>query len=182
MRLLIVVDMQEDFVNGVFGFPEAKEIIEPINKKIEEYHKNGDFVLFTQDSHIMPSYEKTQEGKVLPPHCLANTKGHDIIKEFDQWKDLDNVWVSKKWDSFSFEPNLLYDLIDECATGITFESIELVGLVTNICVLSCAVTVRCSLLSSKVIVDASCCRSFDPELHEKALDVMSGLLIDVINR
>lgn len=179
MRLLIVVDMQEDFVNGVFGFPEAKEIIEPINKKIEEYHKNGDLVLFTQDSHDTISYEKIQEGKVLPPHCLEGTKGSNIIKDFDQWKDLENIIVSKKWDSFSIDSELLYELINNYGS---FESVELVGLVTNICVLSCAVTVRCSLLSSKVIVDASCCRSFDPELHEKALDVMSGLLIDVINR
>lgn len=182
MRLLIVVDMQEDFVNGVFGFPEAKEIIEPINKKIEEYHKNGDLVLFTQDSHTMESYEKTQEGKVLPPHCLVNTKGFDIIKEFDQWKDLEKIVISKKWDSFSIDPDLLYELVSDYTIGTTFESVELVGLVTNICVLSCAVTVRCSLLSPRVIVDASCCRSFDPKLHEKALDVMSGLLIDVINR
>ena len=113
--------MQEDFVNGVFGFPEAKEIIEPINKKIEEYHKNGDLVLFTQDSHTMESYEKTQEGKVLPPHCLVNTKGFDIIKEFDQWKDLEKIVISKKWDSFSIDPYLLYELVSDYTIGTTFE-------------------------------------------------------------
>lgn len=174
--------MQEDFVNGVFGFPEAREIIEPINKKIKEYHENGDLIVFTQDSHVMPNYEETQEGKVLPPHCIVDTKGHDIIKEFKCWEGVENILITKKWESFSFESDLLYDLVIDPTSDTEVTSIEIVGLVTNICVLSCAVTARCSLPFTKIIVDASCCRSFDPELHEKALGVMSGLLIDVINR
>lgn len=181
MRLLIVVDMQEDFVNGIFGFPEAREIIEPINKKIKEYHENGDLIIFTQDSHDMPNYEETQEGKVLPPHCLQGTKGHALIKEFDHWMGIYRIEKVEKWNSFALNHEYLF--LDLAKYHIAqFDEIELVGLVTNICVLSCAVVMRCTYPFTKITVDASCCRSFDPELHEKALDVMSGLLIDVINR
>lgn len=182
MRLLIVVDMQEDFVNGVFGFPEAKEIIEPINKKIEEYYKNGDVVIFTKDTHFQDNYENTEEGKILPLHCIQNTKGHNIIKEFDKWINLKRILTVLKCNSFSLDFDTLYEILGYQYIALQFTSIELVGLVTNICVLSCAIEMRCSFPFTKVIVDASCCRSFDPELHEKALDVMSGLLIDVINR
>lgn len=176
-KLLVVVDMQNDFVDGALGFPEAKEIIPNIKTKIQSYLDENQDVIFTRDTHFQSLYFSTREGKHLPvTHCFVDTKGWEVVSELEN-KDLKHI------DKISFGLNAedINDLSGYKSLD-KYESIEVVGLVTNLCVLSVAVSIQSNTKFAEIIVDASCCKSFDPVLHEKALDVMEGLQMKVINR
>lgn len=176
-KLLIVVDMQNDFVDGALGFPEAKEIIPNIKTKIQSYLDENQDVIFTRDTHFQSLYFSTREGRHLPvTHCFIDTPGWEIVSELED-KSLKHI------DKISFGLNVddMNDLSGYKSLD-KYESIEIVGLVTNLCVLSVAISIQSNTKFAEIIVDASCCKSFDPVLHEKALDVMEGLQMKVINR
>lgn len=183
-RLLIVVDYQNDFVDGALGFPGAENLEQPIAEKIEAYRENTDEVVFTLDTHLN-DYLDTQEGRNLPvAHCIEGTPGHQLYGSIE-------VLVSDDEEQFrkpTFGSEALFDWLRtaERAAGEVgkqpFESIELVGLVSNICVLSNAVLVKTACPEVPVIVDAACTASHDAALHEAALDVLEGLQVQVINR
>ena len=176
-KLLIVVDMQKDFVDGALGFPDAKEIIPRIKTKIVEYLDNNHDVVFTRDTHFQSLYPTTREGRHLPvTHCFINTEGWEIV---DELKDNTLPHIDKI--SFGLNTDDINDLSGSKSLD-KYESIEIVGLVTNLCVLSVAISIQSNTKFAEIIVDASCCKSFDPTLHEKALDVMEGLQMKVINR
>lgn len=192
MRLLVVVDMQEDFVRGALTVPGAEEIISPIERLVKEYITTDDVVLFTRDTHYDRSdargfnYAETREGRNLPIlHCVLGTEGHEIVKEFKPY--LRSCYIMDKLNRFGFtqeefedakvsDGEYLFDIAD-CITEIT-----LVGVVTNLCVLSCAVSFQQQFPNADIVIDASCCRSNNNELHNKALDVMEGLQMTIINR
>lgn len=183
-RLLIVVDYQNDFVDGALGFEGAQLLAEPIVKKIQEYRENGDVVVFTFDTHHK-DYLDTQEGKNLPvPHCIEGTPGHELYGPVkDCVEDSDRVFYKSTFGSSELFERLLQ--IQQTASSLDtlpFESIELVGLVSHICVLSNAVIARTACPDVPIIVDASCTDSYDKELQEKAFDVLEGLQITVSNR
>ena len=183
-RLLIVVDYQNDFVDGALGFDGAELLDEPIARKIEEYREAGDTVCYTLDTHHA-DYLETQEGKNLPiPHCLEGTEGHGLFgKVSDTVHDADRVFYKPTFGSSELFMRLLK--LQEIANGIgtlPFESIELVGLVSNMCVLSNAVIARTACPNTPIIVDAACTAAPDPETNEKALDILEGLQVTVINR
>lgn len=171
MKLLIVVDYQNDFISGTLGFENAKTFEKGILNKIKKYKEENNDVLFTMDTHN-EDYLNTQEGRYLPiVHCVKDTWGWEVIesiKDFNVYKIEKNTFGAP--DLFSFLKNTYY------------EEIELVGLVSNICVISNAIIAKTAAPNTRVIVDASLTGSNDLELHEKALDVMLGLQIDVINR
>lgn len=176
-KLLVVVDMQNDFVDGALGFPEAKEIIPNIKVKIQSYLDENQDVIFTRDTHFQSLYFSTREGKHLPvTHCFVDTKGWEVVSELEN-KDLKHI------DKISFGLNAedINDLSGYKSLD-KYESIEIVGLVTNLCVLSVAVSIQSNTKFAEIIIDAACCKSFDPVLHEKALDVMEGLQMKIINR
>lgn len=163
MRTLIVVDVQNDFVTGALGTPEAVAIIPNVKKKIEEYINAGNRVIFTRDTHDK-EYLNTNEGKHLPvEHCIIGTKGWDIVKEIDV-PDYDNVQYINKY-AFGF--NKWY--ANQFKEG---ETIELVGLCTDICVVSNALILKATFPSLDIEVDASCCAGVTPETHKAALDTM----------
>ena len=174
-KCLIVVDYQNDFVAGSLGFPEAVEIEQHIIQKIKQYRSNGDEIVFTFDTHG-ENYMNTQEGKNLPViHCLRDTPGHklyggvaDLISESD-----------KRFYKNTFGSDELYQYLK--TTEFKFESIELVGLVSNICVISNAVLAKTAQTETPVIVDARCTASHDAGLNKAALDIMSGLQIQITN-
>lgn len=171
MRLLIVVDFQNDFVDGSLGFAKAKDLEDRIYQKINQYHQNHDDVLFTFDTHY-DNYLGTQEGKNLPVvHCLEGTNGCEL---YGRIKDMKGYRIKKN----TFGASELFTFLKNSR----YTEIELVGLVSNICVISNAIIAKASLPEAKIIVDASCTASFDESLHEKALDVMAGLQIEIINR
>ena len=171
---LIVVDYQNDFVTGSLGFPEAVALEDRIAGKIREYRDRGDEVMFTFDTHT-PDYLVSREGRRLPvPHCIGGTEGHKLYGKVGEAITEDD-WCFIK---YTFGSDALYDFLKQNK----FLRIELVGVVTNICVISNAVLARKAQPETDVLVDASCCASNDPSLGEKALDVMESLHIDVIGR
>ena len=183
-RLLIVVDYQNDFVDGALGFDGAELLDEPIARKIEEYREAGDTVCYTLDTHHS-DYLETQEGKNLPiPHCLEGTEGHGLFgKVSDTVHDTDRIFYKPTFGSSELFMRLMK--LQEIADGLgtlPFESIELVGLVSNMCVLSNAVIARTACPNTPIIVDAACTAAPDPETNEKALDILEGIQIEVINR
>lgn len=183
-RLLIVVDYQNDFVDGALGFPGAEKLAEPIAQKIAEYRESTDEIVFTLDTHRC-DYLETQEGRNLPvEHCLEGTVGHALHDPIASLRESrDEVFRKPTFGSADLFEWLRVAQNAAAELGKTpFESIELVGLVSNICVLSNAVLAKVACPEVPIIVDAACTASFDPALHEKALDAMEGLQIQVVNR
>ena len=175
-NILIIVDIQNDFVDGALGFPGAEKLDEKIAAKVREYGKGH--VLFTRDTHF-ENYLTTREGKNLPVvHCIKGTKGWEVYGETA--KALAEV-EAPAIDKLVFG----MDVTDPAIAAVLPESadeIELVGLVSNICVVSNACVLQSRYPEATVIVDASCTDSFDKALHEKVLDVLQGLQVQVIGR
>lgn len=178
--LLIVVDMQNDFVSGALGTKEAKSIVDNIKFLTSHFIANGDSVIFTRDTHD-ENYLNTSEGKHLPiPHCLKSTHGWELIPELSQFthSSLKNISVWDKNTIGSEELAYLVSLSNNL--GEAFESIVLVGVCTDICVISNAILLKAYCPNVRIIVDASCCAGSTPLLHEKALDVMKSCQIEVV--
>jgi nicotinamidase-related amidase len=173
-RCLIVVDYQNDFIDGALGFDGAIDIKDEIIKKIRQYRKQGDDVIFTLDTHS-EDYLQTEEGKYLPIiHCVKGTYGHQIQKDVaNEKRDNDAVFIKYTFPSLNMGAYLREK---------EYHEVELCGLVSNICVLSNAVIAKSALPNAHIKVDAKATASFDPNIHEKALDVMEGLHIEVMNR
>jgi len=172
-KLLVVVDYQNDFVDGSLGFPKAVELHERICEKIQSYWTEGQTIVFTLDTHE-PDYMQTQEGRNLPvPHCIRGTRGHELYGRVQNFS-----LVCEKFEKGTFGSDLLLAYLQKKS----FETIELVGLVSNICVISNAILVKTAQPEAQIVVDASCTASFDPILNEKSLDIMEGLQIKVTNR
>lgn len=183
-RLLIVVDYQNDFVDGALGFAGAELLDSRIARKIDEYREAGDVVCFTYDTHHK-DYLETQEGRKLPiPHCIEGTEGHALYGEVaGKLLESDAVFLKPTFGSAALFERLAkrQNIASELGT-LPFESIELVGLVSNMCVLANAVMARTACPDVPIIVDAACTAAADPAIHEKALDIMEGLQIAVTNR
>ncbi len=169
MDVLIVVDMQNDFIDGVLGTKEAVEIVPRVVQKIRDFKGR---VLYTRDTHE-ENYLETQEGKMLPVrHCIRGTKGWELNSEIEALRKEDAI------DKPSFGSveigRMLKDMDEDLRThgreGI--ESIILVGLCTDICVISNAMLVKAYLPEVPVIVDSNCCAGVTPESHKNALEAM----------
>ncbi|MCR5046648.1 MAG: cysteine hydrolase [Treponema sp.] len=170
MKLLIVIDMQNDFIDGALGTKEAVAIVPNVAKKIEEYKKAGQPVIFTRDTH-QENYLDTQEGKNLPVvHCVQNSEGWEISSALD-------VAGSKIFDKPSFGS---LDLAKYVAGLEGLEQIELVGLCTGICVISNALILKAQVPEVAVAVDSSCCACVSPQSHQTALDAMRLCQVKVI--
>lgn len=171
MKTLIVIDMQKDFIDGSLGTKEAVGIVDNVKKKIEEYLKNGDEVIFTRDTH-QENYMDTNEGRHLPViHCIEETEGWEIRPEL-----IDAV---KKRGSGNVT------IINKPSFGYTgwgdfeFEEIELVGLCTDICVVSNALILKALFPEIKISVDAAACAGVTPESHNAALTTMKMCQIEI---
>ncbi|MBE6793715.1 MAG: cysteine hydrolase [Ruminococcaceae bacterium] len=164
-KTLIVIDMQNDFIDMALGTPEAVAIVPFVKAKIEEYVKNGDQVIFTRDTHN-DDYLDTPEGKKLPvPHCIKGTKG---------WEIYDGLYVegAKVID----KPNFGWPhWRDE-----NLEDVEIVGLCTDICVVSNALIIKATFPDINVKVDKSCCAGVTVDSHNAALKTMQMCQIDVV--
>lgn len=163
-KTLIVIDMQNDFIDMALGTKEAVAIVPKVNEKIESYAKNGDEIIYTRDTHA-ENYLDTPEGKKLPvPHCIKGTKG---------WEIADGLYVegSKVIDKPNFGwPNWTEEDLGE---------VELIGLCTDICVVSNALIIKAAFPNAVVKVDKACCAGVTPESHEAALITMKMCQIDV---
>ena len=171
-KALIVVDMQNDFIDGALGTPEAEAIVDNVKAKIEAYRKNSDAVIFTRDTHS-ENYMGTQEGSKLPvPHCIEGSYGWQIRAELEH----EDCLIIDKPTFGSYE---LVDSLRELDEETPLESIELIGLCTDICVISNAMMIKAAFLEIPVIVDASCCAGVTPASHDNALDAMGMCQIEV---
>ena len=179
MKILVVVDMQNDFITGSLGTPEAQAIVPNVKKKIEEYRKNYEHIIFTRDTHY-EDYLNTMEGKKLPvKHCIINTHGWKIADGLCEWGVTESV-LNKE----TFGSRGLPDVIKECLGTLTpfeyLEEIELVGLCTDICVVSNALLLKAAFYEDcEISVDATCCAGVTPETHEAALKTMEMCQINV---
>lgn len=173
-KLLIVVDMQNDFIDGALGTPQAVEIVDRVDEKIREYDEKGELVIFTADTHS-EDYLDSQEGKNLPvPHCIKGTHGWEISSRL--FHPEDSPVIEK--DTFGSK-DLGIMLMELKRAGKAPEKIELIGLCTDICVISNALMVKAFLPEVPVSVDSSCCAGVTPESHENALKAMEMCQIQV---
>ncbi|MBR0135306.1 MAG: cysteine hydrolase [Clostridia bacterium] len=173
-RFLIVVDMQNDFVDGSLGTKEALAIIPAAAKKIEEF---DGMAIATFDTHF-ENYSETAEGKNLPvPHCIEGTEGWELNASIKAALDK-KAWIPIK--KLTFGSVDLPHIIAAYAYGDDFE-IELIGLCTDICVVSNALMLKAAFPEKRIAVDAACCAGVTPALHKAALDVMRSCQIDVID-
>ena len=170
MKVLIVVDMQNDFIDGSLGSVQAKQIVPNVINKIKEYENNNQLIYFTKDTHF-EDYLDTPEGKKLPvKHCIKGTNGWDIPNEIlNNHKN-----VIEKYTFGSVE------LFEKLKQIDKIESIELIGLCTDICVVSNALLAKANFPNIQIIVDSSCCAGVTPDSHQKALDTMKMCQIDII--
>ena len=167
MKTLIVVDMQNDFITGSLGTDAAQAIVPNVKKKIEEYKVRGDEIFFTRDTH-KENYLETNEGKNLPvKHCIYGTDGWKIADGLEPL-DYSCLYINKHtfgWTNWS---------------DYGFEEIEIVGLCTDICVVSNTLILKAMFPEVKITVDASCCAGVTPESHKAALLTMKMCQINVI--
>lgn len=171
-KCLIVVDYQNDFVTGSLGFAEAAALDLALAAKIDSYRANGDEIVFTLDTHA-ENYLDTQEGRNLPvPHCMAGTEGHGLFGE--------TARRARAGDRRFMKPAFGSGELYEYLKGRQYESIELCGVVSNICVISNAVLAKTALPEVPVIVDSACVASNAPALNQAALNVMASLQIKII--
>lgn len=167
-KLLVVVDMQKDFVDGSLGTAEAIKIVPSVVKEIENF--DGD-VVFTLDTHSS-IYLETQEGKNLPvPHCIKGTDGWKLDKVIEPLSLGRKIFEKPTFGSV--------ELAEYVANG-DYDDITLIGLCTDICVLSNAMLIKAFLPEVKVSVKASCCAGVTPESHENALSAMKMCQINII--
>lgn len=165
-KYLVVIDMQNDFIDGALGTKEAQAILPKVIEKVNAFKGP---VMFTRDTHE-ENYLKTQEGQKLPVvHCIRGTKGWEIQEDL-------NAYALKNHSLIFDKPTFGSTGLAGCVSGIArmapIDEIELVGLCTDICVISNALLLKAALPDTEIIVDASCCAGVTPESHQNALAAM----------
>ena len=172
-KFLVVVDMQKDFVDGALGSQEAVAIVPAAFKKITQF--DGE-IFATYDTHF-DDYMDTAEGKKLPvPHCIKGTEGWQLSK------DIAAALKGKKYtpvEKYTFGSVKLPDLIKKAAGTEEF-SVELIGLCTDICVISNALLLKANFPEADIVVDEACCAGVTPEKHNAAVETMKSCQIDII--
>lgn len=169
MKILVVVDMQNDFINGSLGTKEAERIVPNVIKKIKEFEENKDLIIYTKDTHYK-DYLTTPEGLKLPvEHCIKDTSGWEI--PIDVIRDNKIVFEKETFGSV--------ELMDYLKT-IEFEEIHFVGLCTDICVVSNVLLSKANFPNKKIVVDSKCCAGVSVTSHQEALNTMKMCQIDII--
>lgn len=172
MKILVVVDMQNDFIDGTLGSPEAVAIVPKVIEKIEKFEG---LILATRDTHG-ENYLETEEGKNLPiQHCIRDTKGWQLSAEIA--KRIEERPIDKE----TFGSVVLGQRLMDTNKEKQVESITFVGLCTDICVISNALLAKAFLPNVPMIVDASCCAGITPDTHRQALEAMKLCQISVQN-
>lgn len=169
MKILVVVDMQNDFIDGALGTPEAVAIVPYVKQAIENFEGK---VFFTRDTHFS-DYMDTQEGKHLPvPHCIKGTPGWEIHPQLDALRKTEPI------DKLTFGSSQLTQVL---AAEKDVESITFVGLCTDICVISNVMITKAFFPEIPLIVDAKGCAGVTPQSHKNALEAMKMCQITIVN-
>lgn len=171
MKLLAVIDMQNDFVTGSLKNDEAVKIIPAVITKLSGVDENETVVVFTKDTHT-PDYLNTQEGKNLPfVHCVKGSDGWDIIPELKTYAENKKIFEKPSFGS---------EELADYAKDAQFSEIELIGVCTDICVISNAMLLKAALPEAEITVDAACCAGVTVESHNNALNAMKMCQIKII--
>lgn len=174
-KILVVVDVQNDFVSGTLGTEEAQEIIPSVIAKIEEYRRNGYGILATKDTHFEETYFKTQEGRYLPVyHCINKTWGWELVEGVREL-----IKPSDEWCKYSFGSMNAMRAVAKVANEQKAE-VEFIGLCTDICVIANVILLKTISPETKISVDSKCCAGVTKEKHEAALETMRSLQIEVL--
>ena len=169
MKILVVVDMQNDFINGALGSDAAMAIVPYVKKLVENF---DGMVLFTRDTHF-EDYFETQEGRNLPvKHCVINTEGWQIHPELDALRKTEAI------DKITFGSKELANMI---ANEKDVESVTFVGLCTDICVISNVMTLKAFCPEIPIVVDAKGCAGVTEQSHMTALSAMRACQVEIIN-
>lgn len=168
-KALVIVDLQNDFIDGALGTKEAQEMLVRLEKKLEKAHAAGTALFFTMDTHG-EDYLSTQEGERLPvPHCIRGTKGWEIADTLQPFVQEAAAVIEKPSFGSTELPAALKD----------YDEIELVGLCTDICVISNTLLLKAFYPEKRISVDASCCAGVTVESHENALCAMKMCQVDI---
>lgn len=171
MNVLIVIDMQNDFIDGALGTPEAQKILPQVVEKVQGFDGR---IIFTRDTHG-EDYLHTQEGRKLPvPHCIRGTHGWQIHEQLRPYCSEPPV------DKGTFGSAALGEMLLRWDREERIGSIELVGLCTDICVISNAMILKAFLPETEIRVDSACCAGVTPESHERALAAMEACQIAIV--
>lgn len=173
MKVLVVVDMQNDFIDGSLGTAEAKAAVPAVMEKIRSFDGR---IIATRDTHGA-DYLETAEGKHLPVvHCVKGTEGWEIRNEIDMLLDEKGA---VRIDKPTFGSTELGGYVKKLDEEETLEEITLIGVCTDICVISNALLLKANLPEVPICVEASCCAGVTPESHERALEAMRSCQIEI---
>ncbi|MGB4984292.1 MAG: isochorismatase family cysteine hydrolase [Erysipelotrichaceae bacterium] len=181
MKILLVIDMQNDFIDGSLGTIEAKNIVDNVKKKIEEYYNNDQIVIFTKDTHDQ-KYLSSLEGINLPvKHCIKNTDGWQISSKLNI---KDSLVIEKSTFGSKKLPNFIISELKKRVDCQTLkikclEHIEIIGLCTDICVINNALLLKAHFPNTIIKVDSNCCAGVTPTSHNNALHAMKICHIEI---
>lgn len=180
MNFLIVVDMQNDFITGALANPEAEKIMPAVIERVRQARRNGEHVVWTMDTHDI-WYLDTQEGRRLPvEHCIKGTRGWEIADDLrQQQSDTDMIFEKNTFGSRDLADSIVLYAWNAGANPRDI-SITLVGVCTDICVISNAMLLKASLPESRISIEADCCAGVTPESHETALRAMESCQMDIV--
>lgn len=166
-KVLVVIDMQNDFIDGALGTKEAAQILPKVVDKVKDAKEKGTTIIFTKDTHTT-EYLDTSEGKKLPvEHCIKSTYGWEINEKLLPYV---NTIIEKE----TFGSVDLPEMIKE------YDEIEMVGLCTDICVISNALLIKAHYPEKQITVDSACCAGVTPDTHNNALEAMKMCHIDIV--
>ena len=173
-KYLLVIDVQNDFVSGALGSEDAQAVLDNICRKVEAF---DGVVMFTRDTH-QPDYLATQEGKYLPvEHCIKGTEGWELVERLNDYAKQHESMI---YDKETFGNVYLGSDIKSLYKLNLIESIELIGLDTDICVISNALILKAAAPELPIYVDPSCCAGSSKERHDAAIEVMKSCQIQVL--
>lgn len=199
MKIVVVVDMQNDFIDGVLGTPEAQAIVPVMVERLKELDDGNTLLFFTKDTHFV-NYLDTQEGKNLPvAHCIEGTSGWSINKQISSYVDYGSNFLTysthdirksrvlKHTFGSTELAAIIRDLSHKCLAASNevpdtkLDEVILMGVCTDICVVSNALLLKAYCPELPITVDASCCAGVTPESHKNALAAMKMCQINIIN-
>lgn len=171
-KALVVIDMQNDFITGALGNEECREVVPKVVKRVQKAVDDKMDLIFTQDTH-QENYLSTQEGRKLPvPHCIKNTDGWKLIPELEETARQKGKIFTKE----TFGSKSMAEYIKEYG----YDEVELVGVCTDICVISNAMTIKSFAPELEIVVNESCCAGVSVQSHQIAIEAMKACQIRII--
>lgn len=188
MQILVLVDVQNDLVTGPLGGINQRFIVPNIVNLINKFKQNGHLIIATLDSHVEATYDKCREGRHFPTeHCIISLPGHQLISEVKELiQDYPNFSQLAKVDSFGLRD--MYAILDSLhyqhdylyLTASDEVEFHICGLMTNTSVLSVAVSLQNWFSNAEIYIHSDACASYDYTLHEKTLDIMKSLQMNIV--